>query len=92
MIDSSEFDSHLYRTAVGQLDGVAKRLGLDADVHERLRHPRRALVVSVPIKMDTGKTQVFRDVPLDTAIEIREDATTFTVRPYRPFRLGPPTG
>jgi glutamate dehydrogenase (NAD(P)+) len=38
---------------------VAKRLALDPDVHERLRHPRRALVVSVPIKMDTGRTEVF---------------------------------
>ena len=59
MTENSEFDSHLYRTAVGQLDTVAKRLSLDSDVHERLRHPRRALVVSVPIKMDTGKTHVF---------------------------------
>lgn len=59
MTEKSEFESHLYRTAVAQLDSVAKRLGLDPDIHERLRHPRRALVVSVPIKMDTGKTQVF---------------------------------
>ena len=59
MTEQSEFDSHLFRTALGQLDMVAKRLALDPDVHERLRHPRRALVVSVPIKMDTGRTEVF---------------------------------
>ncbi|HEY3068564.1 MAG TPA: Glu/Leu/Phe/Val dehydrogenase [Methylomirabilota bacterium] len=56
---SSEFESHLYRTAIAQLDRVATRLQLDADIHERLRYPRRALVVSVPVQMDTGKTEVF---------------------------------
>jgi glutamate dehydrogenase (NAD(P)+) len=59
MTETSEFDSHLYRTAVAQLDRVATRLQLDADIHERLRYPRRALVVSVPVRMDTGKTEVF---------------------------------
>jgi glutamate dehydrogenase (NAD(P)+) len=32
---------------------------LDPDIHERLRHPRRALVVSVPVRMDDGWTEVF---------------------------------
>jgi glutamate dehydrogenase (NAD(P)+) len=56
---TSEFDSDLYRTALAQLDRVAARLQLDADTHERLRYPRRALVVSVPIRMDNQKTEVF---------------------------------
>jgi glutamate dehydrogenase/leucine dehydrogenase len=55
----SEFDSDLHRTAVAQLDGVASRLGLDDDIHQRLRLPRRALVVSIPVLMDSGKTEVF---------------------------------
>jgi glutamate dehydrogenase (NAD(P)+) len=59
MHDSPEFDSELHRTALAQLDQVATRLNLDHDIHERLRFPRRALVVSVPIRMDTGKTEVF---------------------------------
>ena len=54
-----EFDSNLYRTAVRQLDEVALRLNLDPDIHERLRVPRRALVVSIPTLMDDGSTQVF---------------------------------
>src|SRR5437660_5064935 len=56
---NSEFDSELHRTAIAQFDRVAGRLGLDADIHERLRYPRRALVVSVPVRMDSGKTEVF---------------------------------
>jgi glutamate dehydrogenase/leucine dehydrogenase len=59
MTGKSDFDSALLRTALAQLDRVAARLHLDPDVHERLRHPRRALVVSIPIRMDDGKTAVF---------------------------------
>jgi glutamate dehydrogenase (NAD(P)+) len=51
--------SELFRTALEQLDSVAKRLDLDPDILERLRYPRRALVVSVPTLMDDGRTEVF---------------------------------
>ena len=59
MFDTAEFDSDLLRTTTQQLDGVAGRLGLDPGLHERLRHPRRALVVSIPVLMDDGHTEVF---------------------------------
>jgi glutamate dehydrogenase/leucine dehydrogenase len=54
-----EFASELHDTAVAQLDRVAARLNLEADIHQRLRVARRALVVSIPIKMDDGRTEVF---------------------------------
>jgi len=54
-----EFESEMLRTALTQLDRVAERIALDPDVHARLRHPRRALVVSVPVRMDDGRTEVF---------------------------------
>jgi len=59
MNERSEFESELYQVAVTQLDGVAARLNLDAEIHERLRYPRRALVVSVPIRRDDDSTDVF---------------------------------
>src|SRR5947208_2163405 len=60
MTEKSEFDdSPTFRTAVAQPDRVAAKLNLEADVHERLRLPRRALVVSIPVRMDDGNTQVF---------------------------------
>jgi len=59
MTDAPEFDSDLLRTTLAQLDSVAARLQLDADIHVRLRYPRRALVVSIPVLMDTGRTEVF---------------------------------
>ncbi|MBY0405762.1 MAG: Glu/Leu/Phe/Val dehydrogenase, partial [Cyanobacteria bacterium] len=42
-----------------QLDQVASLMHLDAGIHERLRYPRKALIVSVPIKLDNGHTKVF---------------------------------
>jgi glutamate dehydrogenase (NAD(P)+) len=54
-----EFESDLYGTTLAQLDRVAARLGLAPEIHARLRYPRRALVVSVPVRMDDGRTEVF---------------------------------
>jgi glutamate dehydrogenase/leucine dehydrogenase len=59
MATMSEFDSELLRTTLVQLDNVAGRLQLDPNIHERLRYPRRALVVSIPVLMDSGRTEVF---------------------------------
>jgi glutamate dehydrogenase (NAD(P)+) len=55
----NEMDSETYRMAVHQLDLAAGRLGLEPGVHERLRLPKRCLVVSVPVMMDNGDTDVF---------------------------------
>src|SRR5512134_3129104 len=59
MKPTGEFDSDLLRTALSQLDRVASLLDLEPDIHERLRVPRRALVVSIPVRMDSGRTEVF---------------------------------
>src|SRR5437667_12799977 len=59
MTDKSELESDLLRTVRSQLDTVAARLSLEPSIHERLRYPRRALVVSIPTQMDDGKTEVF---------------------------------
>ena len=42
-----------------QLDNVAERLGIDQITHERLRSPRRAIIVSVPTLLDDGTAHVF---------------------------------
>ena len=59
MAELSEFESSLHRTALAQLDLAAARLQLEPDVHQVLRLPRRALVVSIPVRMDDGNTKVF---------------------------------
>jgi glutamate dehydrogenase (NAD(P)+) len=46
-------------SALRQLDDAARVMELDPGVHEVLSHPRRALEVAIPVKMDGGTIQVF---------------------------------
>jgi glutamate dehydrogenase (NAD(P)+) len=52
-------DSPVYQMAVKQLESVARATNVDPNVLERLAKPKRSLVVSVPIKMDDGRTHNF---------------------------------
>src|SRR5437667_12351228 len=45
-------------SALRQLDDAARVMELDPGVHEVLAHPRRALEVAIPVKMDDGNIQV----------------------------------
>ena len=45
--------------ALSQLDEAARIMNLDPNVHEVLRHPKRALTVSAPVRMDDGRVRVF---------------------------------
>jgi glutamate dehydrogenase (NAD(P)+) len=47
-----EFDSQMYREAVGQFDRVATLMGLDDNVADRLRVPQKSTVVSFPFRHD----------------------------------------
>ncbi len=49
-----------FEIALKQLDDCAKILKLDHETHEMLRHPMRELHVSIPVRMDNGKTRVFQ--------------------------------
>ena len=49
-----------WETALAQLDEAAELMGLAAGVHETLRSPKRALIVSVPFRMDDGSTRVYQ--------------------------------
>jgi glutamate dehydrogenase (NAD(P)+) len=42
-----------------QLDAVAGHIGLDANVHEVLRHCQRELTVNFPVSMDDGSVKMF---------------------------------
>jgi glutamate dehydrogenase (NAD(P)+) len=45
--------------AVQQFDVAAAKLGLDPNLSVRLRRPDRAMVISVPTRMDDGRVNVF---------------------------------
>jgi glutamate dehydrogenase (NAD(P)+) len=49
-----------FKIAQAQLDTAAKTLGLDEATHELLRWPQRELQVTIPVRMDDGKTRIFR--------------------------------
>jgi glutamate dehydrogenase (NAD(P)+) len=48
-----------WRQAMEQLDRAGKAMKLEPFALERLRHPKRILTVSVPVKMDDGSVKVF---------------------------------
>jgi len=54
-----ELDTPTFRLAVAQFDQAAELMGLDSNLRERLKLPQRSLVVSVPIRMDDGRVEVF---------------------------------
>src|SRR5215831_1096021 len=48
-----------YRIALEQFNRAAEKLNLDANLAEILKHPKRQLTVSIPIRMDDGSVRVF---------------------------------
>ncbi|MFN2525407.1 MAG: Glu/Leu/Phe/Val dehydrogenase [Actinomycetota bacterium] len=60
-LDTEPLPAHdsAWDTALAQLDEVAELMGLAPGVHETLRAPKRALIVSIPFRMDDGTTRVY---------------------------------
>jgi glutamate dehydrogenase (NAD(P)+) len=54
-----EWDTPLYRMAVAQFDQAVPVAEIPDDIAERLRFPERATIVSIPVRMDTGRRVVF---------------------------------
>src|SRR5438105_948872 len=54
-----EWETPLYRTALAQYELALPHANVEELVAERLRYPERALVVSVPVKLDSGRWTVF---------------------------------
>ena len=54
-----EWDTPLYRMAVAQFDQAVPVADIPDDIAERLRFPERATIVSIPVRMDSGRRVVF---------------------------------
>jgi glutamate dehydrogenase (NAD(P)+) len=54
-----EWETPLYRTALAQYEQALPHASVEEFVAERLRYPERSLVVSVPVKLDSGRWTVF---------------------------------
>ena len=56
----SLFDAPLFIDAYKQLEDAADVMGLDRNILERLKYPKRALQVAVPIRLDDGSVRTFQ--------------------------------
>ena len=58
-VQMSFFESPLYQDALIQLGKAANSMGLDPNIYERLKYPKRALQVAIPIRLDDGTVKTF---------------------------------
>jgi glutamate dehydrogenase (NAD(P)+) len=58
-MSTGEWTNATSQMAVQQFDIAAAKLNLDMNVAGRLRRPDRAMIVSVPTRMDNGRVHVF---------------------------------
>ncbi len=56
---SSLYSSEVYNQALRQFERVADLLEITENDRERVRLPKRALIVSLPVHMDDGRVKVF---------------------------------
>ena len=54
-----EWDTPLFKTALAQFEQALPHASVEDSVAERLRFPERAVMVSVPVKLDEGNYHVF---------------------------------
>ena len=54
-----ELNTATFRLAVAQFDQAAEAMNLDPNLRERLKLPQRSLIVSIPVRMDDGRVEVF---------------------------------
>src|SRR5580658_5764858 len=52
-------EGHLYQNTLEQFTEAATLMKLDPNIYERLKKPKRAIMVSVPTRMDDGSVKVF---------------------------------
>src|ERR1041384_7044887 len=51
--------TNAWSTALSQLDEAAAFMGLEPEFHEVFRTPKRILTVSIPVRMDDSRVEVF---------------------------------
>lgn len=59
MNESVFFSNELFKNVIKQIDESCGLAGIDPNIADRLKRPKRALVVSVPVRMDDGSIHVF---------------------------------
>jgi glutamate dehydrogenase (NAD(P)+) len=52
-------DKNIFGAMLHEFDGAARLLGLDPGIWKMLTHPKRQIIVSCPVLMDSGQIEVF---------------------------------
>lgn len=52
-------DNHIFEDAILRLDDAFKYANIDEEAVEKLKHPKAALEVSIPVRMDDGSLEIF---------------------------------
>lgn len=53
------YNSPVFQQACNQFDIAADILGMDVGLRDRTKRPKRCVIVSMPVRMDTGKVEIF---------------------------------
>ena len=78
------YQSPVFQQACNQFDIAADILGLEPGLRERTKRPRRCVVVSMPVRMDSGQIEIFEGYrvqhnlstgPAKGGIRFHEDVT-----------------
>ncbi len=59
MDKDSLMDDNLYIKALSRLDKAATLTKLDPEAVEKLKHAKACLEVSIPVRMDNGRLEIF---------------------------------
>jgi glutamate dehydrogenase (NAD(P)+) len=57
--NSRLYQSEVFRMACRQFDLAADAINLSAEVRARVKYPRRAIAVSIPVRRDDGRIEMF---------------------------------
>jgi glutamate dehydrogenase (NAD(P)+) len=58
-LENTIYQSNVFQQACRQFDIAADILEMDASVRERTKRPRRCVIVSMPVRMDDGRIEIF---------------------------------
>lgn len=58
-LENTVYQSNVFQQACRQFDIAADILEMDSSVRERTKRPRRCVIVSMPVRMDDGRVEIF---------------------------------
>ena len=100
-------DGPLYKNVMQTVEAAGRIIKINPNALERLRHPRRALVISIPVRMDDNRIQTFMGYRVQhnqvlgpykgglryhPAVDLSEVAALASLMTYKNSLMGLPLG